>query len=138
MEFAYSFRGLVHYQHDRNHGGRHAREIVERYILFLQAKKDALGLEWVFETLKALPGGTLPPTKPHLLICFIPDGLTFKYMSRWKSFLFKALNKLLKYLSASCVVENVIGHLPFPATVPSLTIVMPSLPTQVDSVPLES
>jgi hypothetical protein len=79
---AYSFRGSVHYHHDRKHGSVQADIVQELRVLHLVSKTNRRRLasrQLGRRSLKAHPhSDTLPPTKPHLLIVPLPRPSIFK------------------------------------------------------------
>lgn len=101
LGLAYSFRGLVHCYHAREHWqytGRHgAGEAAESstYKSSGSRKRKTLGLSWAFETSKLTYSNRLP-TRPHLLI--LPNSATSWRLSiqtyepgwRWGSILIQS------------------------------------------------
>lgn len=62
-ELGYSSRSLVHYQHGREHGGRHAKHGAG--VSWSTGRERAsLGLLWAFESSESTPSDTFPPAKP--------------------------------------------------------------------------
>jgi hypothetical protein len=67
----YSFRGLVHYHHGKEHGGE-GMALAESYTLICRNKRNRTLLTIDFANLNAHPREhTLPSTRPYLLIFLI-------------------------------------------------------------------
>jgi hypothetical protein len=70
-ETTYSFRGLVHHQPGRKHGGTQAYMVLELRVLHrVSRQQEESHWAWLglLETSKTNPSDTLPPTRPPLLI----------------------------------------------------------------------
>jgi hypothetical protein len=85
LGMVFNFRGLVHYLHDRKHGGKQADNVPENELMDLHLDPQAAkgDCHTGHETSKPHfhSDTLLTPTRPHLLIMPLPTGQAFKHSS---------------------------------------------------------